>query len=220
MKADVEQSTQNTMDSSSSLADEALQRSFLYSFLASVFRQEITAQDLQQIQSPEFQAAFRDAGVELFGLNEPDLIKRLEVEYAALFLGPGGNVSPHESVYAPGNDRLWGKTTVQVKRFIEDAGFEYVEDFTAMPDHLSVELDFMAQLTAQEAVSRQVNDVPKVINCQDYQRAFLENHLGTWVGTWSERVMAKAEMSFYSELARLAANFIAQEKQNIAGDIN
>ena len=177
MKVDVEQSTQYTMHSSSALADEAQQRSFLYSFLASIFRQEMTAQDLQHIHSFEFQAALKGAGVELVELNEPDLIERLEVEFAALFLGPGGNVSPHESVWSPGSDRLWSQATAQVKHFIEEAGFTYAEDFTAMPDHLSVELDFMAQLSAQEAVFRQANDVPKVINCRDYQRAFLKNHL-------------------------------------------
>ena len=62
MKADV---TPDTTDIPSAMADAAEQRSFLYSFLAKIFRQEVTVQDLRQIKSPAFQTVLAETGVSL-----------------------------------------------------------------------------------------------------------------------------------------------------------
>jgi len=139
-----------------------------------------------------------------------------EMEYAALFLGPGGHVSPHESVYVDGGGQLMGEATVAVRNYIEACGFEYNPDYHGLPDHISTELEFMAEVTRQEAVAWQERDFAKTINCLEFEAEFLDRHLGRWVPAFCERVLERAELPFYRRIIELARNFLDDE----VGEIN
>jgi len=81
----------------------AKNRSNIYGLLASVYRQEVTSDLIQQIKDPQFLGVLSDLGTE--GLDtflqkpENELLEDLAVEYTRLFLGPGKHISPHESVH-------------------------------------------------------------------------------------------------------------------------
>ena len=110
----------------------ARQRSNVYGLLASVYRQEVNADLLHQVKDPQFLGVLSDLGIQLRSdfLQKPeeDMLDDLAVEYAGLFLGPGGHISPHESVHhqrGDGSGLLWGESTAEVKRFIESTGLSY-----------------------------------------------------------------------------------------------
>ena len=195
-----------------------MERSGLYGFLATILRSEPTEAQLKGMRSPSFQEAL--GGLDL-GFPETDasdetiLAKDLAVEYAALFLGPGGHVSPHESVHVEDGGQLLGEATVAVKHYIEACGFEYDPDYHALPDHISTELEFLAEVTRQEAVAWQENELAKALNCLEYEREFFDRHLGRWAPVFCQRVLERAELPFYRRIIELARNFLDDEVSEI-----
>ncbi len=203
------------------LARTAVERSNLYRFLARVFGEEVSAEFLRRIKEAPFQQSLAAAAVELEGdfMHRPEeaLLEELAVEYARLFLGPGKHISPHASVHqGPDGGGLWGPPTIEVKRFIEAAGFEYKAEFHGMPDHISVALEFMAEIAAQEARAWRREDFAKALNCLRYEKEFIGKHVAGWAAVFCAKVKGEAELSFYREMAGLTAAFFASEQPEIA----
>jgi len=197
------------------MAKVARQRSNIYGLLAVIYREEATAALLRQIKDHQLQGALSNLGVHLKGefLNVPEekLIEDLAVEYARLFLGPGKHISPHESVHLreeEGGGLLCGKATVRVKEFIESSGFEYKSDYSGMPDHISVELEFMQDLAKREARAWEDKDNVGALYWLKTEWKFIEEHLLRWVPLFCDKVMKDAELSFYREITRLTKSFI------------
>ena len=202
------------------LAKTAVESSNLYGFLALVFRDELSAPILRQIRSPAFREALSEAGVALDAgfLHSPEetTLAELAVEYTALFLGPGGHVSPYESVQTEGGSgRLWGPETAEVKRFIEAVGFDYKPEFHGLPDHVSVELDFISALVGREAAAWRSGDLLEVMTCLDTAQNFLAAHLGNWAPIFCAKVADRAQHQFYRDIARLTANFLEFESDEL-----
>ena len=203
------------------LARTAEGSSNLYGFLATVYREEVSSSMMKRMKSEDFAAALAEAGCDLGGTldkqPEAQLLEELAVEYAALFLGPGGHISPHESVQAAGaSGRLWGPETDAVRDFIETHGFRYDEDFKGLPDHISVELDFLAELCAKEAEAWRGGDRARVGVCLDTEKRFLARHLGQWVEAFCVQVAGRAGHPFYRAIADLTADFVEAETEDLA----
>ncbi len=142
----------------------------------------------------------------------------MAVEFTRLFLGPGSHISPHESVFVEadgGVGGLWGEKTVEVKKFIETAGLAYGSDFTGIPDHVSVELEFLQKLAEWEAGKWAENDTENAVFCLGVEKRFIEEHLGKWVPELCDKVAARAELPFYREMAGVTKKFIEYEQRTI-----
>jgi TorA maturation chaperone TorD len=183
---------------------ETRHRSDIYGLLATVYGQEITSDLLGQIKTPQFLGALSVLEVEgiddLMQKPEAELLEDLAVEYTHLFLGPGKHISPHESVHHQREDgqwgKLWGASTVEVKRFIEATGLTYNEEFKGLPDHISVEFEFMQQLTLREEKAWK-EDPGQAQACRQVEKKFIEEHLIRWVPAFCEMVIQEAESPFY-----------------------
>ncbi len=205
----------------------ARHRSDIYGLLSMVYGQEITSDLLQQIKSPQFMEAFSVLEVkgidDLMQKPEAELIEDLAVEYTHLFLGPGKHISPHESVHHQREDgqwgKLWGASTVEVKRFIEATGLSYNEEFRGLPDHISVEAEFMQQLTLREEKAWK-EDPGQAQACRQVEKRFIEEHLICWVPSFCEKVIEETESPFYHAMAALTRSFIEleMEEMNRNGD--
>ncbi len=205
------------------MADTARQRCNVYGLLAIAYREEPTSDFLGQIKDPEFQRALSNAGVKIddkfFKQPEEKLLEDLAIEYARLFLGPARHISPHESVHHERDDgdwgMLWGKDTVLVKKFIESAGFEYKTDYKGLPDSISVELEFMQQVTKRETQAWDEDDYDGALYCLKIEKQFIDEHLARWIPIFCDKVMSKAELSLYREMAKLTKSFIELEEKEI-----
>ena len=204
------------------MADVARQRSNIYGLLATIYREEVGKALLKQIRHARFQGALSHLGVQLGGefLNLPEekLIEDLAVEYARLFLGPGKHISPHESVHLTkeeGGGSLWGAATVKVKKCIECSGIEYKSDYRGMPDHISVELEFMQELTKREAQAWEDKDQDTVFWCLKTENRFIDEHILLWIPLFCEKVIKDAELSFYREVAKLTKRFLKFEQREL-----
>ena len=198
-------------------------RSDIYGFLAAVYRQELTSELLQQMKDHRFQDILATLGVELsngfFKKPEKELLETLAVEYAYLFIGPGKHISPHESVHhqkeGVQSGQLWGELTGEVKNIIESSGLEYKSEYTGMPDHISVELEFMQQVVQREAQAWEADDDETARLCLKNEKKFVDEHLLGWIPDFCQKVSAAAEMPFYREMAGLTRSFIEFEKQEL-----
>ena len=198
-------------------------RSNIYGFLAAVYRQELTSELYQQMKDNEFQEVLSSLGVKLnngfFQISEQELLENLAVEYTRLFVGPGKHISPHESVQhqkeGVQSGQLWGELTAEVKKIIESSGLEYTSEYTGMPDHISVELEFMQQVVRREAQAWGADDDETARLCLKNEKKFIDEHLCGWIPEFCEKVIETAEMPFYREMARLTLSFIEFEKQEL-----
>lgn len=202
------------------LARTVIEGSNLYGFLATIFREEMSAELLGHLRSPEIRDVLAEAGVEMgenfMEMPEEQLLGELGLEFTALFLGPGGHISPHESVHVEGGGgMLWGDETVAVRKYVQAAGFKYDDKFKGMPDHLCVELEFMAEVARQEGEAWKKGDRDKAANCLEFEQEFMTDHLATWVFEFCGKVMKKAQRPFYRDMAKLTSDFLKSEIDDI-----
>jgi len=201
----------------------ATHRSNIYGLLAMLYRQEPTRDLLKRVRSPQFLEVLSQWGDELdhdfMTRPEDDLLEEMAVEYTRLFLGPDKHISPHESVHHEREDgqwgQLWGASTVEVKKFIEATGLEYKSQYQGLPDHISVELEFLEMLIRHEEQAWTKDDEEEAWRCLALERRFLEDHLIRWVGPFCDKIAATTELSFYRTLASLTKNFIEFDCQEV-----
>ena len=205
------------------LADDAKTRSDIYGLLTTVFREEPSGAFINELRGSRLSGAFSDMDVELgekfYSDPESELVEELAVEFSRLFIGPGPHISAHESIFTEvdGDSRgLWGRNTVEVKKFIETTGLDYEPEFTGLPDHVSVELEFMQKLSQWEADKWNQEDRESAEYCLTVQRLFLEQHLLRWLPQLCDVVMVQAELPFYRAMAELTKNYMEFEQQSIA----
>lgn len=201
------------------IADGAVARAQVYGLLATIFRAEPEEALLDEIKAPRFSGVLKNLGVnlgdEFYAVPSPQLVEDLAIEYTKLFVGPGPHISPHESIFIEteaGSGGLWGAVTVKVKKFIETAGFDYTSEFTGMPDHVSVEMEFMQKLATTEADKRASGETKEADWCLGVQKRFLDDHLSRWVPEFCDQVVENSTMRFYSEMAALTKAFLIYDE--------
>ena len=205
------------------MKDLAGHRSNIYGLLAAIYRREMTSDLLNQIKDPPILEVLSNLGIELnnsfMKRPEHELLKDLAVEYARLFLGPGKHISPHESVHHQRDDgqcgQLWGLSTAELKKEIESAGLSYQAEYTGLPDHISVELEFMQQVTLAEEKAWEDGDRNLALVCLENEKKFIEEHLAEWIPDFCDKVINGAESPFYWAMAELTKKFIEFEKNEV-----
>jgi TorA maturation chaperone TorD len=205
------------------LTETAKSRSSIYGLLATVFRQEPDLALIRELRDSPLWGVFSDLGVDLgevfFTTPENQLVEILALEFTRLFIGPDNHISAHESIFAEmdqGIGSLWGARTVAVKNFIETTGLDYNPEFNGVPDHVSVELEFMQKMTEWEAHKWQQEDRENAEFCLKVQRMFLQQHLLSWLPQFCDVVIKQADIRFYAGVAELTRNFLEFEQQSVA----
>ena len=133
-------------------------------------------------------------------------------EYIRLFeVGPRGHaLCPLYSGHY-GSDRL--RTMEELVRFYNYFGLRITPGL--MPDHVTVELEFMHYLAHQEALARQAGgDRESYLRAQ---RDFLERHLnGWWPWVAATATQGHRPQRFYRSLMTLVMRFLAAERGHLA----
>ena len=202
--------------------ETATARSQAYGLLASVFRAEPGSEFIDELRGPRFAGALAsldvDLGRDFEAASAAALREDLGIEFTRLFMGPGEHISPHESIFVEVDGDaggLYGAITVKVKKFIETTGLVYDDAFTGLPDHVSVELEFMGRLGEFEAEKWINGDDEGARYCLSVQKMFAEEHLLRWIPQFCEQVIARAELPFYREMARITSEFVDFDYESI-----
>jgi TorA maturation chaperone TorD len=204
------------------MSGTAVARSQVYGLLTTVFRAEPSAVFIRDLQGSRFSAVFSDMdidlGEEFQNATESDMVEELAVEFTRLFLGPGQHISAHESIFTEVDGEvggLWGAKTVAVKKFIETTGLDYESGFTGLPDHISVELEFMGKLSEWEAGKWSDDDSESANYCLTVQKKFIEEHLLKWAPEFCDKVIDKANTPFYRGMAKVTRDFLEFDHKEI-----
>ncbi len=194
-------------------------RSDIYSFLAVLFAVEPDLTLLRRIRKPDFIQNLSELGIEfekdLSEKGEREILDEMIQEYTRLFIGPGKHVSPHESVHREKEGLLWGDSTGRVKTFIESSGLKYRSDFKGIPDHISVELEFMHRLVKAEEEARRKDDPARLEKILDMEKRFVGEHLSRWIPRFTDRVVEAARVDFYRKIATVTKEFILYETEEL-----
>jgi len=207
-------------------AELAKARSEVYGLLARVFRAAPDAELVRHLKKREIARTLDGLGFPASDcfpdVREEQLLEDLAVEYTRLFVGPGPRISLYESVNANTGGRseaaLWSERTVKVKNFIEGTGLNYASDFADLPDHVSVELEFMQRLASNEAEALLAGRRAEAQTLVNIQRTFFHDHIGSWLSILCGKVIANAKEPFYKAMAELSQAVVEFERDIFASE--
>lgn len=136
----------------------------------------------------------------------------LLVDYTRLFLGPTRVLAqPYGSVWLDSAKSLMEDSTMAVVALYAEGGFEIGEDFRELPDHVAAELEFLYLLLFRENEAHRNADREALAATTLLRKRFLDEHVGSWVGPFTDAVKAGAETAFYRELAGITNRFVQAE---------
>ncbi len=206
--------------SARALAATARERAALYDLLATLFRHHPSRETLAALRTPQLRSALHQAGMTLpesfFGADPETLRDELAVAFSDLFLVPGILISPHESVQLKGGSGLLrGPETAMVREYYEYVGFQIDESVPMEPDHLSIELEFLGHLAAEEAAAWETGRPDRALDALRYQNDFLARHLGAWADDFMTKIDRNTSNEFYRQLAALTDTLLTEQQTQL-----
>ncbi len=203
---------------------EALLRHTLYRFFASLHLYPnrdrlVTLQkaslELQQDgpiwSDSSLSNQFADLLEYIGGMNE-ETFDKVEEEYVKLF-SVNPYAPPYESYYLDpeGFNRSW--IVIQLEKEYAGAGLNITSSFKEPPDHVAIELEFMAFLCSLEAKAHETCNENDIKTSVEQQSKFLNLHLGKWYPRLAQAVMDSPTNSLYNHTVG-ATNMFLRHEQN------
>jgi TorA maturation chaperone TorD len=149
-----------------------------------------------------------------------DHIKELMVDHARLFVGPFTLLAPpYGSVYLDTERRIMGDSTMAVADRYREAGLEMARDFKDVPDHVTVELEFMHFLISRAIEAATNNKFEAIRTYFQKQRSFLEYHLCAWITEFTKNIVNHAQSAFYKSLAKTTKTFLDDDYKHISAAV-
>lgn len=132
----------------------------------------------------------------------------IDIFYASTFEAGQTGVSLRESSYSKKSEASIFESAF---RFYEHFGLSFKENkLSELPDHLSVELEFMHYLSYLQSNSDDNETVASLISAQ---KDFLQRHLNRWIPQLELILVTRAEGLLYDQLARLLNQFLPTDEQ-------
>lgn len=146
--------------------------------------------------------------------SEDDLL----VAYAKLFVGPNELLAPpYGSVYLDGEKTVMGDSTMETIKMYEEQGLSMDGEFRNLPDHITVELEFMYYLIFKEIEALEKSEWDRSLDFIKKQELFLDQFLNRWVKPFCDKIKRGTSNEFYTSLADCVSVFI--EKARPGNDI-
>lgn len=189
-------------------------RSNVYHLLAKLFLKEVSPELLAALRSKDVIESLNELGSDfntiLSSKPQEILLDELSQEYAALFIVPGG-IPPYESVRL--KDLLNQEPAWKTEEFYKRCGLIIKDNCKTFPDHLGMELKFMAYLSDKESSAWQDKDEKAAAEWGNLQKDFFSNHINKWVFGFLDDLDRFAFHPFYKEAARLTKGFLETERE-------
>ncbi len=131
----------------------------------------------------------------------------LQTEYVRLFEVGAMGAAPC-SLFAGHHEKDRMHVMEELIRFYDFFGLRLGEG--QLPDHITVELEFMHYLASMEAESLAEEE-----DRESYRRAqsdFLERHLAHWLPVLREKLQRQEPLPFFAELVALADEFVRADR--------
>jgi TorA maturation chaperone TorD len=135
-------------------------------------------------------------------------VQELLVEYTRLFIGPFKTlVPPYSSLYF-GNETLMSDQTVWVINCYRKSGLEFNEKIKDVPDHVTVETEFIYFLIHNEIQELYAGNRDKSFSLWENQREFYEKHYKKWVPEFCTKVASETNNEYFKLLSECLNTFI------------
>jgi TorA maturation chaperone TorD len=108
-----------------------------------------------------------------------------------------------------------GSSTGDVIERYTEMGVEVSEEFSELPDHIVVEMEFMSVLCAAQSESSTSGNATESKEYYRAQKDFLTFHLSYWIPDFCELVSTNSRSPFYRLLARITHAYILKEKDRL-----
>lgn len=181
-------------------------RSHLHSLLSGIYLEEPSEALLEWVESAPIPAFFKP------GLLPLD---RLRNEYARLFLGSTPAFQPLGRLWDGEAKKKGGAISIPVIENYRKAGYELPASHREIPDHLGVELEFLAHLTQEEDKARRREDVERFSHILEAEQAFLHDCLLPWAPEYCRKVETCTTCDFYRKMASLTIAFLQWEEDEV-----
>lgn len=143
-------------------------------------------------------------------------LEDLLVEYSRLFLGPFKLVAPpYGSVWLDESKGVMGASTARVAAFYDNSGLRLADDFSELPDHIAVELEFMSYLAFKQREALSTGDYDEAGRMSAVQREFLADFLLPWLEPFTTCIVEDGESSLYQAIASCTATFVAADMATV-----
>lgn len=144
-------------------------------------------------------------------------IESLQIDFSGLFVGPYLLLAPpYGSVYLENKRMVMGESTIDVISQYKDEELDI--GIKEAPDHIAIELEFMYFLIFREIEAIGNGQYDDAVNFLAKEKAFLTNHLCTWVPDFTDNIKKHAQTKFYQDLAHLTNSFILKDMETVSDD--
>lgn len=128
--------------------------------------------------------------------------EELTVEYARLFVGPFALIAPpYGSVYIDGERTVMGPSTQATIDFYESEGLAKHAEFSELPDHIAVELEFMYYLVYRQVEALDKGDTGRYQEYRQKEEDFFGRFIGKWALEFCKAISEGTSNQFYGALA-------------------
>lgn len=148
-------------------------------------------------------------------LRQP--VSALHREYDRVFgLVFTGECVPYETEYHPPSETFFrSQQMADVAGFYRAFGLDPAQTVTKRPDHVALELEFMAILLLKKRLAQDeggADAAERVAVCDEAQRTFFRDHLGWWLPSFATALRRRAGGGLYEAAGRVLAALLALER--------
>jgi TorA maturation chaperone TorD len=146
----------------------------------------------------------------------------LAKEHLRLFVGPGHTpCPPYEAVHRrdrPNFEKglVMGPSTADVRRAYLEAGLNFKNTYTDLPDHIATEMEFMHFLCSEESRLAELGNNGEAARMRAIQREFHKNHIEPWVKDFADCILRSTTSPFYKTTANVLKDFTQSEADYLA----
>lgn len=153
----------------------------------------------------------------------PASADQFHAEFEATFgLLVTGGCPPNETEYVHGKlDFQRAQHLADVNGYYRAFGLKRANGHPERPDHIALELEFMAVVIGLELVAAEppLFDAERVAICRNAQKRFLRDHLAWWTPAFAELLRRQDADGFYAVWGDLLAAFIPAERMLLGVDV-
>lgn len=219
-------------DTRDALSDQAPLRESLYRYLAAAFSTPPTAEQLshlvQALEGPVLRQRLSDGLADRLqacvqqARQHSGWLDEARQEFMNLFKVPAGQyVMPYESVYRDEREvagekvrgLLCGPSAIAVRKWYRLAALEISPEYKDLPDHIAMELAYMAHLCAKECQFADGHDQAHLRRCREMEYGFLVRHLTAWLPMLRDRIHDRSQHAYFRAVADLAVAVTDSDRQ-------
>ncbi|HON84674.1 MAG TPA: molecular chaperone TorD family protein [Syntrophorhabdaceae bacterium] len=142
--------------------------------------------------------------------DKNEVLLELERDYTWMFFASKPRVAYlFGSVYGEG--KLYQDSTFKIARLYHETGLNVKESFGLPPDHIAVELEFMAYIAFNFIDALKNENMENVAYAEELERHVFDNYLSQFAIKVGETLKDRAKTEFYRNIGEITALFFSKK---------